>query len=667
MFSDKRTSWLTAGLAVGLVAGMVLSCGPSKKALKIQTGETQLGLVGNESPEADSARPVKMMRDTLKVQDDTGRDIYLMKAVKDEDTGEMVATEILNAATVIARFRHVAERNGKVDLYFQVIIPGEMRDSKWQVRIQPTLYDKTDSIRLDEILVTGERYFKTQLRSFEQYERLIQSILTDTDLIARKREIEVFLERNIPEVYAWKLDTTYVSDEAYETMYQVTFQEVIDHYGLRISNLRKHMNDRRKRKAERMQRTLSEKYPTFMGAEAVRLDTVIRDEVHDDYIYNYVQTVNTKKDMRSVNVVLDGGIYQEGNKLYSIQRTQPYTFYISSTSSLYQPGEKYLRKIIERKASANTSFDIAFETAKTDIDESLGDNAWELRQLKNILAQLLQNQTFDLDSVVITAGASPEGSASLNHTLSSRRGQSVSAFTDSFCSAFLDSLEREAGYSIDEEGNMHSDFKRVNIPIRSKAIGEDWKTLDQLMVDDTTFTEKEKGQYAQAREIRDLDRREASLRGTAFYTHMKDSLYPRLRRVNFDFHMHRKGMVKDTVITTEPDTVYRNGLEALQNMDYKLAVKLLEPYKDYNTAVAFLGVDRNYAAYEILSREAETPSVDYLLAIAWSRMGDEQKAVQYYLRSCELNPSFVHRGNLDPEISVLIKTYNLNSFDDDLY
>lgn len=667
MFSDKRTSWLTAGLAVGLVAGMVLSCGPSKKVLRIQSGETQLGLVGNEAPDADSARPVKMMRDTLKVQDDTGKDIYLMKAVKDEDTGEMVATEILNAATVIARFRHVAERNGKVDLYFQVIIPGEMRDSKWQVRIQPTLYDKTDSIRLDEILVTGERYFKTQLRSFEQYERLIQSILTDTDLIARKREIEVFLERNIPEVYAWKLDTTYVSDEAYETMYQVTFQEVIDHYGLRISNLRKHMNDRRKRKAERMQRSLSEKYPTFMGAEAVRLDTVIRDEVHDDYIYNYVQTVNTKKDMRSVNVVLDGGIYQEGNKLYSIQRTQPYTFYISSTSSLYQPGEKYLRKIIERKASANTSFDIAFETAKTDIDESLGDNAWELRQLKNILAQLLQNQTFDLDSVVITAGASPEGSASLNHTLSSKRGQSVSAFTDSFCSTFLDSLEREAGYSIDEEGNMHSDFKRVNIPIRSKAIGEDWKTLDQLMVDDTTFTEKEKGQYAQAREIRDLDHREASLRGTAFYTHMKDSLYPRLRRVNFDFHMHRKGMVKDTVITTEPDTVYRNGLEALQNMDYKLAVKLLEPYKDYNTAVAFLGVDRNYAAYEILSREAETPSVDYLLAIAWSRMGDEQKAVQYYLRSCELNPSFVHRGNLDPEISVLIKTYNLNSFDDDLY
>ena len=667
MFSDRRTSWLAAGLTVSLVAGMVLSCGPSKKALKIMTGETQLGLVGNDAPEADSIRPVKMMRDTLKVQDDTGRDIYLMKAIKDEDTGEMVATEILEAATVVARFRHVAERNGKVDLYFQVIIPGEMRDSKWQVRIQPTLYDKTDSIRLDEILVTGERYYKMQLRSFEQYERLLQSILTDTDLIARKREIEVFLERNIPEVYAWKLDTTFVSDETYETMYQVTFQEVIDHYGLRISNLRKHMNDRRKQKAERMQRALYEKYPNLMGVKSVRLDTVILDEEHGDYIYNYVQTVNTKKGMRSVNVVLDGGIYQEGVKLYDIQRTQPYTFYISSTSALYQPGEKYLRKIIERKASANTSFNITFGTARTDIDLTLGDNEQELRQLKNILAQLMQNQTFDLDSVVITAGASPEGSASLNYTLSSKRGQSVSAFTDSFCSDFLDSLEREAGYLIDEDGTVRRDFKRVNIPIRSKAIGEDWRTLDKLMVDDTTFTEKEKGQYARAREIQDLDRREASLRGASFYTHMKESMYPRLRRVNFNFHMHRKGMVKDTVITTEPDTVYRNGLEALQNMDYKLAVKLLEPYKDFNTALALLGVDRNYAAYEILSREAETPSVDYLLAIVWSRMGDEQKAVQYYLRSCELNPSFVHRGNLDPEISMLIKTYNLNSFADDIY
>ena len=659
MLSDKK-SYVFATL---VLVALVFSCGPSKKAMDIQSGRTKVSLMAEKDSDEIDLKPVKMMRDTLRIKDDTGKEIYLMKAIRDEDTGEMVATEILDAATVVARFRHIAERDGKVDLYFQVIIPAAMRDNHWQVRIQPTLYIKKDSLECEEVMVAGEQYRKVQLRRFQQYERLLNSILSENDLIARKREIEIFLERNIPQVYAWKLDTTFVSDEQYQTMYKVTYQEIIEHYGLEISRRKQRANNRRKRKAMTLQEELAKKYPEFNYAESIRLDTVIREEVQDDYIYNYVQTVEAEKDLRSVKVVLKGSIYQDGVKLFDIQRTEPYTFYISSTSSLYQPGEKYLRKIIERKLSANTSFNIAFAVAKTDVDPSLGDNERELRQLEAILRQLMQDQNFDLDSIEITAGASPEGGAALNMRLSEGRSASMRTYTDIFCNAFQDSLQREAGYSIDEEGNMVSDFQRVTIPVRSNAVGEDWKGLDMLINQDSLMTEKEKGQYAKARLSTDADAREAAMKGASYYRYMRDSLYPRLRRVEFDFHMHRKGMVKDTLVTTELDTVYMNGLKHLQDMDYKEAVALLEPYQDYNTAVAYLGVDRNYAAYEILRREAETPSVDYLLAIAWSRMGDEEKAVQYYLRACELNPSFVHRGNLDPEISVLIDTYNLHSDD----
>ena len=45
--------------------------------------------------------------DTLIIHDDDGREFIIMKAVKDEN-GEMVATDVINAAVVEARFRNVA-------------------------------------------------------------------------------------------------------------------------------------------------------------------------------------------------------------------------------------------------------------------------------------------------------------------------------------------------------------------------------------------------------------------------------------------------------------------------------------------------------------------------------------------------------------------------------
>ena len=66
-------------------------------------------------------------RDTLVVTDDrTGAQVLIMRAIKDED-GEMVAHEQLEAAYVTARFRNVAERNGKVTLKFCIAVARSRR------------------------------------------------------------------------------------------------------------------------------------------------------------------------------------------------------------------------------------------------------------------------------------------------------------------------------------------------------------------------------------------------------------------------------------------------------------------------------------------------------------------------------------------------------------
>ena len=124
-------------------------------------------------------------------------------------------------------------------------------------------------------------------------------------------------------------------------------------------------------------------------------------------------------------------------------------------------------------------------------------------------------------------------------------------------------------------------------------------------------------------------------------------------------------MVKDTVHTTVLDSTYMRGVQALRDMDYAGALLLLKPYDDFNTAVAYIGTDRNANAMRILEKLEKTDKVNYLLAVLYSRQGDFEKAVECYVKSCRQNPSYVFRGNLDPEISVLIKTYGLNSESDD--
>lgn len=110
----------------------------------------------------------------------------------------------------------------------------------------------------------------------------------------------------------------------------------------------------------------------------------------------------------------------------------------------------------------------------------------------------------------------------------------------------------------------------------------------------------------------------------------------------------------------DSDSVYMQGLQAIRDREYERAVTLLRPYRDYNTAVAFCALDYNASALEVLEPMERTDKVLYLLAILYSRKGDDRNAVECYMKACRLNPALVHRGNLDPEIAGLIRRYGLD-------
>jgi len=644
-----------------LVAALLSACGTRRKAHDVYrrqlAASLQLPKQADYLPEFVDVKAPK--RDTLRVTDLDGREMIIMKAVRDESSGEMVAAEMLDAAMVTARFRNIAERHGKIDLEFQVLVPPEMQDSRWQLRLHPDMFVLEDSLRLDDVVITGVDYRKAQLRGYQQYEKFLSRIVTDTLAFVDMRNLEIFIERNIPQVYALKTDTTFVSDEVFESYFGVTEEEAIEHYTNKFLRRR---NEWRKANRQKM-------YNKYVKApivtDGIRLDTVVRFD-NGTFLYNYVQTINTRPRLRKVDVVLSGEIYEQERQVYTVPRCDPLTFYISSVSAFVDGTERYKTVVISRNVEANTSCNIDFRTGRADIDERLGDNAREMSFIRENLRNLLLNETFELDSVTIAAFASPEGSLASNNALTLRRSKAASDYFEKYIRYVRDSVQREDGLFVTvgddlSEGTLRGSGRaRREIPFLARPGGEDWAGLDALVAADTVLTDSEKARYAEFSAIADPDEREKRMKGEPWYRHVLDTHYPRLRTVRFTFALHRKGMVKDTVHTTELDTVYMKGVQAIRDHDYQAALAFLSPYHDYNTAVAYVALDRNLSALEILEPLPRSPQVNYMLAILYARQGDDQAAVQHYLNACGQDRSFISRGNLDPEISTLIKRYDLH-------
>ena len=646
----KRKFVFIGALAAVSALALVASCSSQRKLAAIRNGIPSASLVLGKDVYVPEVKQVKTMRDTLRIKDDDGRELLLMKAVRDKSSGSMVATETLDAAKVTARFRNIAERHGKLDLAFSIIVPAKMQDSKWQLRFYPNMYILGDVERLDPVLISGTAYDKARYKGYQQYNRLLSRIVSDPTRFVNIRALEIFLKRNIPQVYAFKTDSSYVSDERFYSIYGVSEQEAVEHYTRKYA---RSLNDRRKRKLDEMYNRYVKIYK-----ENIRLDTVIVSN-NGDLIYNYVQTISTRPRLRKVDITLTGAIYEAGNRIYNIPESDPLTFYISSVSGLADQTEHYVKKVVERQADASTTSRIDFRLGKSDIDLSLGSNRRELGRIRGILASLLDNDTFLLDSIIVTASASPDGRESVNWRLSRARSESISRYLDDQIQILHDSIDRRNGLMFDEAGRRIR-TNHVRIPFKSRYNGENWDRLDFLVDQDSYLTDGDKSRYDMLRRVPDLDSRDALLGRERFYPYLRDYLYPRLRTVAFNFHMHRKDMIKDTIHTTVLDSTYMRGVRALTNMDYDGAIKILKPYEDYNTAITYMGLDRDNSALDILSRLKPNASVNYLKAIVYARLGDEQEAVQHYILACRQDASFIHRGNLDPEIAHLIKAYRLN-------
>ena len=191
---------------------------------------------------------------------------------------------------------------------------------------------------------------------------------------------------------------------------------------------------------------------------------------------------------------------------------------------------------------------------------------------------------------------------------------------------------------------------------------EDWKKLRELIMQSPYVQHAE--QIAHIIDTQpDADWRETQIRNAypADYQYIRDHIYPQLRAVEFTFCLARRNMVEDVMFTDEIDTAYAEAVELMQQRKYKEAMPKLLEYRDLNTALCYMSLGYNKTAIQILDEQVETADREYLKAILYAREGDIQKAVQLYMKSCEMDDSKIMRGTLDPEIADIIKAYGLHA------
>lgn len=373
-----------------------------------------------------------------------------------------------------------------------------------------------------------------------------------------------------------------------------------------------------------------------------RLDTVI--SAGNNFNYYYTQEVATDES-KSMDLYLTGNIFALDKSTYTLPQSDTITYFVSSMIQFLDNAPRFKRRIIERHAEANFSAHITFPVGRENIDENLNDNANEIAKVQDIIKQLTWSSEFIIDSINMTASASPEGSWRLNEALAKRRAISLKSYF----------------------GRKLDDKKGVDTLFNAKWIAEDWKRVYDLIAMDNYISSKDAILQIITNEA-DPDKRELQIKNKfpVEYKHIRDSIYPALRVVDFQFNLHRSGMTQDTIHTTEPDTLYEKGRDLLKARKYKDALAILIEYGDYNTAIAYMSLGYDKPAYDILLKEKESANQEYLLAILCSRLKREEEAVRRFLHSCELDGSKVYRGALDPEINRLIRKYNLNKKIDEL-
>ena len=354
------------------------------------------------------------------------------------------------------------------------------------------------------------------------------------------------------------------------------------------------------------------RFVKFPYPEDVRLDSLV--EGRSTVTYYYSQEVKTDETSKKMLVTLQGQVLAVDDSAYRLPPSDTLSYVVSSMLSFVDTMPRYRIKVIDKFVTVEDRNYIQFFVGDTRVVDTLGDNRRQLDKITGLMRQIVEQQEFYVDTITLTAAASPEGSYAANNILARARAEALKRY-----------LVRRYGRSIDTM-------------LTVRWVAEDWQGLTNRI-----RTDREIGNRDAILELiveeKNPDRREQAIRQqfSKEYAYIRSVIYPQLRAVNFRYNLRRKGMVKDTIHTTELDTAYARGVELLQKRKYAKALYILNDYNDRNTVVAHLSLDHNERAMELLAAMPKDAVTEYLRAIACSRLGRKAEGREHFLEACRLD------------------------------
>ena len=372
------------------------------------------------------------------------------------------------------------------------------------------------------------------------------------------------------------------------------------------------------------------RFVKFPYPEDVRLDSLV--EGRSTVTYYYSQEVKTDEISKKMLITLQGQVLAVDDSAYRLPPSDTLSYVVSSMLSFVDTMPRYRIKVIDKFVTVEDRNYIQFFVGDTRVVDTLGDNRRQLDKITGLMRQIVEQQEFWVDTITLTAASSPEGAYAFNDRLSQGRAAALKRY-----------LVRRYGRSIDTM-------------LTVRWVAEDWAELTNRIRTDREIVNRDAILELIAEE-KNPDRREQAIRQqfSKEYAYIRSVIYPQLRAVNFRYNLRRKGMVKDTIHTTELDTTYTRGVELLQKRKYAKALYILNDYNDRNTVVAHLSLDHNERAMELLATMPKNAVTEYLRAIACSRLGRKAEGREHFLEACRLDGRMEYRGNLDPEIAELLK------------
>ncbi len=372
------------------------------------------------------------------------------------------------------------------------------------------------------------------------------------------------------------------------------------------------------------------RFVKFPYPQDARLDSVV--EHRGMMTYYYSEEVKTDETSKRMTVTLEGKVVGIDDSACRLPASDTLSYVVSSMLSFVDTLPRYRIRVIDKYVTVTDRNYIQFHVGRTEVVDTLDDNRRQLDKITDLMRQIVEQEEFYVDTITLTATASPEGSHAANERLARGRAEALKRY-----------LVKRYG-------------RHIDTMLTVRWVAEDWDELARLIKGDRELPHRDEILALIASE-RNPDRREQLIRHRypAAYARIRSELYPHLRAVNFRYDLRRKGMVKDTIHTTELDTAYARGVELLQKRKYARALYILNDYNDRNTVVAHLSLGHDERALELLAALPKDAETEYLRAIACSRLGRKDKGREHFLEACRMDERMEYRGNLDPEITELLR------------